>query len=142
MRKPGRLDRDFGGVEEGRVGPVENKLLSIPIAQFIVFGRFGEASEAVHSLVEDLATSSQNAWATEGEEGCGQVRGGGEVHRCWIYQEDTLPGWTLSLAGERKATALDQPQDNCELDLKYNVGDYIITVKLNSHKSQKFTSFY
>jgi hypothetical protein len=47
----------FGGVEEGRVGPVENKLLSFPTVQGLVFGSFGEASEGVHSLVEALAIS-------------------------------------------------------------------------------------
>jgi hypothetical protein len=38
-------------MEEGRVGPVENKLLSFPTVQGMVFGSFGETSEAVHSLV-------------------------------------------------------------------------------------------
>jgi hypothetical protein len=36
---------------------VENKLLSFPTVHGIVFGSFGEAIEAVHSLVEILATS-------------------------------------------------------------------------------------
>ena len=35
---------------------MENKLLSFPTVQGIVFGSLGEASEAVHSLVEALAT--------------------------------------------------------------------------------------
>ena len=48
---------DFGGVKEGRVGPVENKLLSFTTVQGMEFGSFGEASEGVHSLVEALATS-------------------------------------------------------------------------------------
>ena len=57
QEKARKTDRDFGGVEEGRVGPVENKLLSFPTVQGLVFGSFGEASEGVHSLVEALATS-------------------------------------------------------------------------------------
>ena len=57
QEKARKTDRDFGGVEEGRVGPVENKLLSFPTVQGMVFGSFGEASEGVHSLVEALATS-------------------------------------------------------------------------------------
>jgi hypothetical protein len=57
QEKARKTDRDFGGVEEGRVGPVENKLLSFPTVLGLVFGSFGEASEAVHSLVEALATS-------------------------------------------------------------------------------------
>ena len=52
--KSRKTERDFGGVEEGRVGPVENKLLFFPSVQGMVFG---EASEGVHSLVEALATS-------------------------------------------------------------------------------------
>ena len=51
-------DRNFGGVERGRIGPVENKLLSFPQVQGLVFGSYGEASEPVHKLVEILATSS------------------------------------------------------------------------------------
>jgi hypothetical protein len=57
QEKARKTDRDFGGVEEGRIGPVKNKLLSFPTVQGIVFGSFGEASEGVHSLVEGLATS-------------------------------------------------------------------------------------
>ena len=58
QEKARKTDRDFGGVEEGRVGPVENKLLTFPTVQGImVFGRFGEGSECVHSLVEAPATS-------------------------------------------------------------------------------------
>jgi hypothetical protein len=44
-------------VEEGRVGPVENKLISFPTVQGMGFGSFGEVSEGVHSLVEALAAS-------------------------------------------------------------------------------------
>jgi hypothetical protein len=39
--------RKFGDVDEGRIGTVENKLLSFPTVQGIVFGSFDEASEAV-----------------------------------------------------------------------------------------------
>ena len=57
QEKGRKTDRDFGGMEDGRIGPVENKLLSFPTVQGIVFGSFGEACEPVHSLVEALATS-------------------------------------------------------------------------------------
>ena len=57
QEKARKTDRDFGGVEEGRLGTVESKLLSLPTVQGVVFGSFGEGSEAVHSLVEALATS-------------------------------------------------------------------------------------
>ena len=57
LEKATNTDRKYGGVEEGRVGPVESKLLSFPHVQGMVFGSFGEASEAVHDLVENIATS-------------------------------------------------------------------------------------
>ena len=46
--------------------PVQTKLLSFPEVQGLVFGSFGEASEAVHSLVEALDTSRVRV-ATERE---------------------------------------------------------------------------
>ena len=52
-----KVDREFGGVPEGRVGPVEAKLLSFPPLRRWVFGAWGEASEDVHLLVKDLALS-------------------------------------------------------------------------------------
>ena len=57
LDKASNTDRKFCDVEEGRVGPVETKLLSFPRVQGMVFGSFGEASEAVHGLVEHIATS-------------------------------------------------------------------------------------
>jgi hypothetical protein len=41
----------------GQTGRVENKLLSFPKVEGIVFGNWGEASQATHSLVDALATS-------------------------------------------------------------------------------------
>ena len=57
LDKATNTDRKFGGVEEGRIAPVESKLLSFPHVQGMVFGSFGEASEAVHSLVIASCTS-------------------------------------------------------------------------------------
>ena len=45
------------GVPEGRVGPVESKLISLGKIEGIVAGQFGEVSEATHRLVAALATS-------------------------------------------------------------------------------------
>ena len=39
------------------VGPVETKLLSFERVQGVVFGAFGEVSEPVHRLIDQLATS-------------------------------------------------------------------------------------
>ena len=50
-----RIDREYGGVQEGAIGPVEAKLLSFPPLRKWVFGAWGEASEDVHTLVKDLA---------------------------------------------------------------------------------------
>ena len=58
-----------------------------------MFGRFGEASEAVHSLVEALATSSQNAWATDGRRGVVRSEDGEKSIAVGFIRR------TLSLAG-------------------------------------------
>ena len=52
-----KVDREYGGVPQGEVGPVEAKLLSFPPLRRWVFGAWGEASEDVHVLVKDLAVS-------------------------------------------------------------------------------------
>ena len=52
-----KVDAEYGGVPQGVVGPVEAKLLSFPPLRRWVFGAWGEASEDVHSLVKDLASS-------------------------------------------------------------------------------------
>ena len=52
-----KIDREFGGVAAGVVGPVEAKLLSFPPLRKWVFGAWGEVSQDVHTLVKDLATS-------------------------------------------------------------------------------------
>ena len=52
-----KIDREYGGVPDGVVGPVEAKLLSFPPLRRWVFGAWGEASEDVHILVKDLAMS-------------------------------------------------------------------------------------
>ena len=55
--KARKVDQNFCDVEPGQVGPVETKLLSLGQVRGMVFGAFGEASEAVHDLVDNLATS-------------------------------------------------------------------------------------
>ena len=50
-------DQLYGGVEEGAVGPVENKLLSLGHVKGLVFGNFGECSEDTHNLLAAMATS-------------------------------------------------------------------------------------
>ena len=55
--KARKTDRLYGGSEEGHIGRVETKLLSFPKVEGIVFGNWGEVSEATHNLIEILATS-------------------------------------------------------------------------------------
>ena len=57
LSKARHADQNFGGTPEGEVGRVERKLLTFPKVEGLVFGNWGEGSQAVHSLVEALATS-------------------------------------------------------------------------------------
>ena len=83
IKKARNTDRQFGGVEEGRVGPVETKLLQYGKLQGLVVGAFGEGSEDLHSLVQTIAESKVKSMGlargrsgTESELGVivGQVR--------------------------------------------------------------------
>ena len=83
------------------MGPVENKLLSFPTVQGMVFGSFGEASEAVHSLVEALATSRVRV--------AGPQRGRRGVVRTEEGEKSIAVSFikrTLSLAAVRVSVAL------------------------------------
>ena len=55
--KARNADQQHGGAQPGQIGRVEAKLLSFPEVEGIVFGNWGEASEATHKLVDALATS-------------------------------------------------------------------------------------
>ena len=55
--KARKVDREHGGALPGQVGGVERKLLTFPEVEGLVFGNFGETSEATHRLVDMLATS-------------------------------------------------------------------------------------
>ena len=57
VRKARNVDREFVGTPPGEVGPVEAKLLSFERVRGVVFGAFGEASEPLHQLIDELATS-------------------------------------------------------------------------------------
>ena len=59
--KAKKVDMDFGGSVEGEVGRVERKLEDYGQVRGLVFGAFGEASEGVHELVQDLAVSRLQA---------------------------------------------------------------------------------
>ena len=57
VKKARKADQLHGGSQPGQVGRVKNKLLSLPKVEGVVFGNWGEASEATHKLVDSLATS-------------------------------------------------------------------------------------
>ena len=86
LRKARQADTDFVGVPVGQQGPVEARLRGYGPVQGLVFGAFGEASEAVHEFVQVVAKG--RATGVPGREGgpkgevaklVGQVRrqGGG-----------------------------------------------------------------
>ena len=53
------IDRVYGEVQEGVVGPVQTKLQSFPPLRCWVFGAWGEASKDVHTMVDYLAVARQ-----------------------------------------------------------------------------------
>ena len=55
--KAKKADQQHGGVLPGQIGGVERKLQSFPKVEGVVFGNWGEASQATHQLVDALATS-------------------------------------------------------------------------------------
>ena len=55
--KARNVDGEFVGTQPGEVGPVEAKLLTFERVRGVVFGAFGEASEPLHQLIDQLATS-------------------------------------------------------------------------------------
>ena len=57
VKKARRADQGHGGAQPGQTGRVEVKLLSFPRVEGVVFGNWGEASEATHRLVDAMATS-------------------------------------------------------------------------------------
>ena len=74
------IDRVYGGVEEGVVGPVEAKLLSFPPLQRWVFGAWGEVSQDVHTLVHTLAMARQKyQHVLEGRERWRRISDAGEL---------------------------------------------------------------
>ena len=56
VEKARKADQLYGGVQPGQDGAVERKLESFPKVEGIVFGNWGETSEATHQLVKALAT--------------------------------------------------------------------------------------
>ena len=54
-----KVDREYGGVPPGVVGPVQAKLASFPPLRGWVFGAWGEASDDVHQMVDYLAEARQ-----------------------------------------------------------------------------------
>ena len=55
VRHARTIDRVYGRVQEGVVGPVEARLLAFPPLQRRVFGAWSEESQDVHTQVNTLA---------------------------------------------------------------------------------------
>jgi hypothetical protein len=113
LGKAQKADRDFVGVPEGQQGPVEARLRGYGPITGLVFGAFGEASEAVHEFVQVVA----NARAAGGQ---GKEAGAkGEVAKL-VGQVRRLLGVTavkaqaklllerLQLVGQKAATPQEQ----------------------------------
>ena len=66
------VDRQYGDVQEGTVGPVQRKLESFGEIKGLVFGAFGEGSEDVHTLVQSLASSRARTMALQRGRDCGE----------------------------------------------------------------------
>ena len=58
LAKARKTDRKYCGTLPETTGPVETKLVSMGKVEGLVFGAFGEASQATHSLLHHLATST------------------------------------------------------------------------------------
>ena len=80
VRHARNIDRVYGRVADGVVGPVEAKLLSFPPLQRWVFGAWGEVSQDVHTLVHTLATARQKyQHVLEGRDRWSRVSDAGEL---------------------------------------------------------------
>ena len=60
-KKAREADRNFGGVPEDTVGPVERKLEQFGELRGLVVGAFGKGSEDIHMLIDTLAESRVQA---------------------------------------------------------------------------------
>ena len=54
-RSPKEVDRNFVGVPEGEIGPVEAKLREYGDLKTLVFGAFAETSDDGHTLIHQIA---------------------------------------------------------------------------------------
>ena len=58
-RKLSKLDNQLHGTVDGQTGPLVRRLRSYPRLQSFVVGAFGEVSEDIHGLVNQLAQSRE-----------------------------------------------------------------------------------
>ena len=123
-----QIDRDYGGIPERVVGPVEAKLVSFPPLRTWVFGAWGEVSEDVHVLVHDLATArlkhlqtlqGRETWGRRSQEGelailTGQIRrwlsveGVRNQARCLIDRVGSLGAGAAAAAKRRNWALLEE----------------------------------
>ena len=126
LSKAREVDRQFGGVLAGTVGPVQRKLESFGEVKGLVFGAFGEGSEDVHSLVQSLASCRAKTVALQRGRECGEGELGvivGEIRRrvsvaavkaqadCLLNRMSSI-GQGAVAAGKRRQWALWE-EDRC-----------------------------
>ena len=76
----------------------ERKLLTYPKVEGIVFGNWGEASQATHQLVEELASSRARSADP-------QTKG----RRGQLQSEEGKKAWQLAILGESLVLRLSRP---------------------------------
>ena len=76
--KARKADQQYGGVEVGMHGAVESKLLSFGRVQGIVFGNYGEVSEATQRLLDTIAPAG-SGWHSPRQ----LQQGEGRVRKLW-----------------------------------------------------------
>ena len=107
-----KVDREYGGVPQGVVGPVKAKLLAFPPLRRWILGAWGEASEDVHLLVKDLAVSrAKHQQQLEGR---------------WRWNKRSEEAEVAMLTGQvRRLLSLEavRSQARCLLDRVRSLGD-------------------
>lgn len=128
LDKARKADRNYGGAQQGEVGRVEAKLVSLGTLSGMVYGNWEEVSEDTHALVSALATSRVRvagpSWGKRGrlrgEEGeravvVGQIRRKlrvaivrAQCHPLLGRLEGLGPGCSAASGRRRQAAELDR----------------------------------
>ena len=113
LGKAKHADKEFVGVPEGQQGPVETRLRGYGDIIGMVFGAFGEASEAVHEFVQVVAKARAAGGPGKGAGPKGEVaKLVGQVRRqlgvAAVKAQAKLLLERLQLVGQKAPTAQEQ----------------------------------